>query len=258
MERITSHDGTVLAFDQLGAGPPLILVAGASCDRAVDRPIAAALAKTFTVLNYDRRGRGDSGDTLPYAVAREVEDLAALLEAAGGRASVAGLSSGAVLAAEAAASGLPIDRLIMWEPPFSVDSDGPQRAREYSSKLNELLAAGRRDDALAHFMRQVGIPEETIGGIRESPYWEIGLALAHTLAYDAEIMGDTNVPEQRFGEITAPTLVLAGSESPDFMHLAAERAAAAISGARVDILNGQDHAVVGEVLEPVVAEFARH
>jgi pimeloyl-ACP methyl ester carboxylesterase len=143
--KIESKDGTVIAFDQIGEGRPIVLVAGASCDRAIDTPIAEALARNFTVLNYDRRGRGDSGDTPPYSVEREVDDIRALLEAAGGSATVLGLSSGAVLAAEAAASGLPIDRLIMWEPPFSIDPDGPRRAVEYSDRLTELLDADRRD-----------------------------------------------------------------------------------------------------------------
>ncbi|HEU4541201.1 MAG TPA: alpha/beta hydrolase [Jiangellaceae bacterium] len=256
MEKIQSRDGTVIAYDQIGQGPPIVLVAGASCDRAIDVPIAEALARDFTVLNFDRRGRGDSGDTLPYAVEREVEDIGALLDAAGGSASVLGFSSGAVLAADAAASGLPIDRLIMWEPPFSIDPDGPRRAAEYSEHLVEMLAADRRDDALAHFMKQVGLPEEMIAGIRQSPYWQVGLGLAHTLAYDALIMGDSTIPAERFGGINAPTLVLAGSESPGFLRQAAERTAAAIPGARLDVLEGQDHNVSGDAIAPVVAKFA--
>jgi pimeloyl-ACP methyl ester carboxylesterase len=257
MEKIESKDGTVIAFDQIGEGPPIIVVAGAACDRAIDAPTAEALARNFTVLNYDRRGRGASGDTLPYAVAREVEDIQTLLGAAGGSASVLGLSSGAVLAAEAAASGLPIDRLIMWEPPFSIDSDGPRRAAEYSNRLAELLVADRRDDALAHFMKQVGIPDEMIAGIRHSPYWQIGLNLAPTLAYDAAIMGDSTIPADRLGQIGAPTLVLAGSASPEFLRQAAAQTAEAIPGARFDVLDGQDHNVAGEAIAPVVSGFAR-
>ena len=129
MENVTSADGTTIAFDQLGEGPPLVLVAGASCDRSVDAALAGALAEHFTVLNYDRHGRGDSGDTLPFAVQREVEDLDVMLAAAGGLATVVGLSSGAALAAEAAAGGLPIDALVLWEPPFCVDEDGVPRRR---------------------------------------------------------------------------------------------------------------------------------
>jgi pimeloyl-ACP methyl ester carboxylesterase len=256
MEKIQSTDGTTIAFDQLGEGRPLIMVAGAACDRGVNLPVAEALARHFTVLSYDRRGRGDSGDTLPYAVAREIEDIAVLLDAAGGSASVLGLSSGAALAAEAAANGLPIDRLIMWEPPFSVDPDGPRRAKEYADLLAELLAADRRGDALAHFMRQVGVPDQAIAGIRQSPYWQVGCGLAPTLAYDAAILGDTVLPADRYATIGVPTLVLAGSESPEFLRRAAEQTAAAIPGARHDVLAGQDHNVTGESIAPVVAAFA--
>jgi pimeloyl-ACP methyl ester carboxylesterase len=256
MEKIQSKDGTTIAFDQLGEGPPIIIVAGAACDRGVGAPVAQALARHFTVLNYDRRGRGDSDDTLPYAVAREVEDISALLDAAGGSATVLGMSSGAVLAAEAVVSGLPIDRLIMWEPPFSTDPDGPRRAKEYSDRLAELLAAGDRDAALTHFMRHVGLPDQAIAGIQQSPYWRAGVALAATLAYDAAILGDTVLPADRYATIGVPTLVLAGSESPEFLRLAAARTAAAIPGAQHDVLPGQDHNVAGESLAPAVAAFA--
>jgi pimeloyl-ACP methyl ester carboxylesterase len=209
------------------------------------------------VLNYDRRGRGDSGDTPPYAVDREVDDIHALIDAAGGTASVLGFSSGAALAAEAAASGLAIDRLIMWEPPFSVDADGARRAQEYAAELRELLAAERRGDALAHFMRQVGLPDDAIAGIRQSPYWQVGLGLAPTLAYDAAILGDSTIPADRLRQIAVSTLVLAGSESPGFLRAAAERTAEVIPGARHGILDGQDHNVAGEAIAPVVAEFGR-
>jgi pimeloyl-ACP methyl ester carboxylesterase len=160
-----------------------------------------------------------------------------------------------VLAAEAAASGLPIERLIMWEPPFSIDPDGPRRATEYSDRLTELLDANLRDDALVHFMRQVGVQDEVIAGIRQSPYWRVGLSLAHTLAYDAAIMGDSTIPAARFAQIRASTLVLAGSESPGFLQQAAAQTAAAIPRARVDVLQGQDHNVAGEAIAPVVAAF---
>lgn len=256
METVTSKDGTSIAFDQLGEGAPIVLVAGASCDRSISVPIAEALAPHFTVLNYDRRGRGDSDDTLPFAVEREIEDLDIMLAAAGGSATVLGFSSGAALAAEAAAQGLPIDSLILWEPPFSVDPDGPRRAKAYSDELSALLAADRRGDALALFMTQVGIPAEMIAGMRHSPYWPLGESLAPTLAYDAAVLGDTTVPTGRLAGITAPTLVLAGSESPEFLRVAAERVAGAIPGGRHDILDGQDHNVSPDAITPVVVGFA--
>ena len=146
------------------------------------------------MLNYDRRGRGDSTDTLPFALEREVEDLDVLLAAAGGSATVVGLSSGAALAAEAALRGLPIDTLVMWEPPFSVDADGQRRFEEYADRLRAALADGRKADALAHFMRFVGLPDDMIDGMRQSPYWELGERLAPTSAYDAAALGDSTVP----------------------------------------------------------------
>ena len=255
MEKVTSADGTTIAFDQLGAGPPVILVSGASVDRSIDAPLAAALAAHFTVLNYDRRGRGDSDDTLPFALEREVEDLDVLIAAAGGSATVLGLSSGAALAAEAALRGLPIDALVMWEPPFSVDADGKQRFKEYADDLHAALADGRRGDALAHFMRFVGLPEDMIGGMRQSPYWELGERLAPTLAYDAAALGDSSIPRERYGRIDVRTLVLAGSESPEFLRTAAAQVAAAIPGAHHEVLVGQDHNVAGEALTPIVVKF---
>jgi hypothetical protein len=257
MEQVQSKDGTTIAFDQLGEGPPLVLVAGALCDRSIDAPIAEALARHFTVLNYDRRGRGDSGDTPPFAVEREVEDIDALLAAAGGRATLVGLSSGAVLAAEAGVAGLPLDALVMWEPPFSFDPDDVRGAKVYVDELATLLAADRRGDALALFMRRVGLPEEMIAGARQSPYWQAGEQLAPTLAYDAAVMGDNTVPTGRYSRVQAPTLALAGSESPSSMRQAAAQVASAVPGARHDILDGQDHNVAGDVLAAAVSGFTQ-
>lgn len=257
MEKVQSNDGTLIGYDQIGEGRPIVLVGGASCDRSVGAPIAEALARDFTVLNYDRRGRGDSGDTMPYSIGREIEDIEALLAAAGGSASLLGLSSGAVLAAAAAARRLPVNALVMWEPPFSIDDDGRRRVAEYAERLAELLADGRRDDAVVLFMRLVGMPEEMIAGARQSPYWQATVGLADTLAYDAEIMGDGSVPVDMLRGIAASTIVLAGAKSPDPLKWAAEATAAAIPGARFEVLDGQDHNVAGEAIAPVVAAFAR-
>lgn len=255
MDQVESQDGTTIAFDQFGGGPPIVVVGGASTDRSHNAAIADALAEHFTVLNYDRRGRGDSSDTLPYTVAREVEDIQALLDAAGGSAMLLGLSSGAVLAAEAAAAGLNIDRLVMWEPPFSLCPEGPQRARAYADRLAELLGEGRRGDALEHFMKLVGLTDEMIAGMRRSAYWQIGERLAPTLAYDAAIMGDHTIPTGRFATVAVPTLVLAGSASPGFLQEAATHTAASIPGSRLDVLAGQDHAVDADVITKAVTNF---
>ena len=257
METVTSADGTTIAFDQLGAGPPVVLVAGASCDRRIDQAFADALAEHVTVLNHDRRGRGDSGDTPPYAVDREVEDLAVLLDAAGGGAVLVGLSSGGALAARAAAAGLPARGLVMWEPPFRLDAEGQQAAREYAERLRALLAEDRRGDALELFMTMVGLPGEMIAVMRHSPYWATGEALAPTLAYDAAVMGDGAVPLDRYARIACPTLVLAGGESPAWMRESAGAVAAAVPGARHAVLEGQTHDVAPAVLAAAVRDFMK-
>lgn len=257
MESVTSKDGTRIAFDQLGSGAPLVLVGGASCDRGVGARLAEALATSFTVLNYDRRGRGDSTDVQPFAVDREVEDLAVLLDAAGGSAVVLGVSSGAALAAHAAASGLPVDRLVLWEPPFRLDAEGRRQSLEYAARLEELLAEDRRGDALELFMRTVGVPEQVVQGMRSSPYWSAGEDLAPTLAYDAAVMGDCSVPVERYAAITAPALVLSGGASPEWMRSSAEAAAAAIPGARSGVLEGQTHDVDAGLLAAAVRDFGR-
>jgi pimeloyl-ACP methyl ester carboxylesterase len=231
-----------------------VLVAGASCDRAVDAAIAEALAEHYTVLNHDRRGRGDSGDTLPYAVEREIEDLDVLLAAAGGSAVVVGLSSGGALAALAAAKGLPITHLAMWEPPYRLDAEGQRATREYADSLADLLADDRRGDALALFMGMVGLPEEMIGGMRRSPYWALGEALAPTLAYDAAVMGDGAIPAEELARIAVPTTALAGGASPEWMRESAAAAAAAIPRADVEVLPGQTHDVAPDVLAAAVHE----
>jgi hypothetical protein len=255
MEKVTSVDGTVIAFDQLGSGPPLILVAGASCDRAADQHIAEALADHFTVLNYDRRGRGNSTENLPYAVEREVEDLDALLDAAGGSAVVVGLSSGAALAGHAAAVRRTVSHLVMWEPPFRLDPEGQRAAEQYASALKTLLDAGKPGEALALFMRTVGLPDEAIAGMRQSPYWAKGVAIAPTLAYDAAVMGAGAVPAERFAEVDAATLVLAGGAGPGWMQQAARTAAESIPRAIYRELPEQTHDVAPLVLAEAVQDF---
>ena len=148
------------------------------------------------MLNYDRRGRGDSTDTTPYAVEREIEDLEVLIASAGGSATLVGLSSGGALAAHAAASGLTVSRLVMWEPPFRLDAEGQLAAKEYTKELTDLLAEDRRGDALALFMGMVGVPAEMIDGMRQSEYWPVGERMAPTLAYDGAVMGDSAVPDR--------------------------------------------------------------
>ena len=255
MDTVRSGDGTTIAFDRLGEGAPVILVSGASTARAVHERLAELLAADFAVLNYDRRGRGASGDTTPYAIEREVEDLQAVIGAAGGPATVFGNSSGAVLALHAAAAGLPIAKLALWEPPFMVDPDAPRRQREYVAQLTELLDAGRRGDAMALFMRSIGLPEGMIAGVRQAPAWPGMEALAPTLAYDAAVMGDSLVPTDLVATVKVPTLVLDGSETGAWAASSARALAAALPNPRRRTLEGQTHAVAWDVLAPVLKAF---
>ncbi len=255
MEKTRSGDGTEIAFERLGTGEPVILVSGASTGRAVHSSLAQILSADFTVFNYDRRGRGDSGDTLPYAVEREIEDLGAVITAAGGSASVFGNSSGAVLALRAAAAGLPISMLALWDPPFMVDPDAPRRQREYVTSLTEQLAAGRRGDAMALFMAFIGLPQEMIAGMRHAPMWPGMEAIAPTLVYDATVMGDSTVPAGLVSSIKVPTLVLTGGDSGAWASAAAQALTATMPASQHRTLNGQKHAVAWDALAPLLKGY---
>ena len=256
MDRVTSSDGTTVAFDRLGEGPPVILVCGGSTDRMVNAPLAALLARRFTVLNYDRRGRGDSGDTPPYAVEREVEDLDAVVTAAGGSACVWGSSSGAALALEAAAGGLAISRLALWEPPYRLQDGGPRPPADTAKVFTELVSQGRRGDAVEFFMAKVvRLPDEFVAQARNAPFWQAQEALAHTLAYDATIMGDYEVPAERVASVTTPTLVLTGGASPPWLHETARAIVGLLPEGRHRVLEGQEHNVTPEAIAPALEEF---
>jgi len=255
MEKVTSSDGTTIAFDRMGDGPPVILVCGGSTDRMSNAPLAALLAQNFTVLNYDRRGRGDSGDTAPYAVEREVEDIDAMITAAGGSASLYGTSSGAALALEAAASGLAITKLALWEPPFILDESRRPPA-DTATTYSELVSAGRRGDAVEFFMSKVvGLPAEFVAQARNAPFWQAQEALAHTLAYDATIMGDYSLPTERAAAVTVPTVVMDGGASFAGMGESAQALADALPDGQRRTLEGQSHDVDPAVLAPALAEF---
>ena len=255
MEKATSSDGTTIAFDRLGDGPPVVLVCGGSTDRSANAALAARLAEQFTVFNLDRRGRGDSGDTPPYAVQREVEDIDAVIVAAGGSACLWGTSSGGVLALEAAASGSPVTRLALWEPPFSLD-ESTRPPADTAKTYTDLVAAGRRGDAVEYFMSKVvGLPDAFVAQARNAPFWEAQEALAHTLAYDATIMADYTLPTERAATVTTPTLVIAGGADFPWMREVAKELADAMPNAQARYLDGQGHNVDPAVLAPVLAEF---
>jgi pimeloyl-ACP methyl ester carboxylesterase len=256
MSDIVSADGTTISYDRTGHGPPVILVVGAFNDRAAGAPLAAHLASSLTVVNYDRRGRGTSTDTVPYAVDREIDDLEALIGAAGGSASVFGYSSGAVLALRAAARGLPITRLALYDPPFQIKGTSPDYWMDMARQIDELVSAGRRGDAVELYQTKgVGIPPEVVAQLRQAPFWPALEALAHTLAYDSLVLA---CPPGLLGSVSTPTLVIDGEASPAPILAAARAVADGLPHAQLQTLPGQIHDLVPEVLGPVLEEFYAH
>ncbi|MCW3845155.1 alpha/beta hydrolase [Micromonospora yasonensis] len=254
VDTVRSADGTAIAYEAAGEGPPIVLVGGAFNDRSTVRPLGAALASDFSVYGYDRRGRGDSGDTGPYAVQREIEDVAALIERAGGPAFLYGLSSGAILAAYAAAERLPVAGLALFEPPFRPGPHGVLNP-ELSVRLTELVAAGRRGDAVELFLTDaVGVPPAGVAGMRGAPVWPWMEGLAHTLAYDTTVTGTGALPTGRLATITAPTVVVDSTGSPEWLRDAAAATAGAIPGAARRSLAGGFHEVPPETLAPALRD----
>jgi pimeloyl-ACP methyl ester carboxylesterase len=255
LQYVTSKDGTTIAYDRVGNGPPVVLVSGGSVDRSSNAGLAEQLADQFTVYNYDRRGRGPSGDTEPYATDREIEDIDAVIGAAGGSANLYGSSSGAALALLATAAGSPVTKLALWEPPWILDESRRPPA-DTATIYRKLVAEDRRGDAVEYFMSKVvGMPDEFVASAKTQPWWPWQEALAHTLAYDAEVMGDYSLPLEAIGRVKVPTIVLVGGASFDFFGPTAKAIADALPGSEVKTLEGQEHNVDPAVLGPAVAEF---
>ena len=253
---VTSTDGTRIAYETMGEGAPLVFVWGALGVRS--SPFAKAmreeLARDFTVFDYDRRGRGESGDTKPYAVTREVEDLRAVCEAAGGPPYVAATSSGAALALEAAASGVPMKMLAAHEPPYMVGNPKDAPDPDYEQKMNELIARGKRDEAVRYFMRTVGVPGPLVLVMRFMPFWKDAVAAANTLPYDAAVMNGFAFPEGRLREIRVPTVVLVGGSTTPTLRSGADATARTVPGATERVIPNQNHGVKPAALRPVLVE----
>jgi len=233
----TAKDGTTIAYDRTGTGPALVYVGGALLVRGAGAAVAEQLAPRFTVHSYDRRGRGDSTDTAPYAVEREIEDLASVIDAAGGSATVLGMSSGAALALRAAHAGVAMTGLVLYEAPFVAT---PSRS-SYATSLAALLADRRHEDALALFLTdKVGMPAQVVDGMRTQPMWPAMAAVAPTLRYDDAVLGDGTIPPW-LGDVEVPTLAVAGAASPEWMRATARSVAEALPHGRYRELDGQDH-----------------
>jgi len=260
MEKVISKDGTEIAFDRRGEGPSLVLVTGAMATRADTASVAASLAPYFTVFAYDRRGRGDSGDTPPYAVEREIEDLQAMIDEAGGSAFVFGHSSGAILALEATRLIAPsIAKMALYEPPFIID-DTPPLPEDYVSRLQELVSAGRRGDTVNYWMTSVvRVPDEAIAYMQSQPSWHDFEVVAPTLVYDATISAPyvrgKPLPKDRWTSATMPVLVMDGGDSPPMMHSGALALTEILPNAQHRLFPGQGHGAADEVLVPVLVEF---
>jgi pimeloyl-ACP methyl ester carboxylesterase len=255
-----SKDGTNIAYDKTGQGPALILVAGAFQDRMAMTAYAEPLSKRFAVYNYDRRGRGESGDTQPYAVEREIEDIDALIQEAGGSAFVFGGSSGGVLTLDTAAHGSNITKLAIYEPPFVVDNSRDPVPEDILEQLKDMIASGRRGDAAETFMTKGSLmPADMVAGMRTQPFWPSVEAVAHTLVYDAMIMEGTMrgapLPVERWGAVTIPTLVIYGGEGPAWSRNAAESLIALLPNATGKVLEGQFHTLTPDALTPVLEKF---
>lgn len=263
MNTVTSKDGTTITFDHAGSGPALIFVGGMFEQRAMDSETAKAatsplLTQDFTVYHYDRRGRGDSTDTLPFAVEREIEDIDALITAAGGSAFLFGISSGAALAFEAALQlGNKVKKLAMYEPPYNDEPDARQAWRNFRQELSTALAEGRKGDAVGLFMMLLGMPSEQLEGMRQMPMWPLLEAVAPTMAYDAAALGEeAAVPLDRAAQLTIPVLVMDGGATPfPFMRVTATALTKAMPNAQHRTLEDQTHEVAPEALVPVLVEF---
>jgi pimeloyl-ACP methyl ester carboxylesterase len=252
METVTSADGTPIAYERSGSGPALVMSTGAFCDRLSSAPLAEHLRDRYTVYRFDRRGRGDSGDTPPWSVAREVEDLAAVVAATGETPFVYGHSSGAALTLEAAAAGVPVRKLAVYEPPY-VPGEGT--TPETADRMASLCASGQPEQAALLFLRNTGMGDDQLAHMQAAPFWPRMVGLAPQLAYDVRLGNGGSVPVDRLAGIGCPVLALAGGMSPSWATDGAAAIAAAVPQGRSEIVEGQHHGVDQGVAAAVLAPF---
>ena len=255
MDHVISPDGTRIAYDRLGSGPAVVLIGAGPTDRRSEAPLAALLAEHFTVYNYDRRGRGDSGDTQPYATDREFEDLAAVIERAGGSVMCYGTSAGAIIAFQAAIGGLPITRIAAWEPPYIVPGARPPVPARYRDRQWALREQGRGGNMLELFFTEaIGMPADMMAGMKATPSWDAMAAGASCLAYDADMVGDFSLPQEQLNAVTMPVLVIDGTTMP-WVSAACQMLVGVLPDVTRATLYGQPHNVDPAAIAPVVTEF---
>lgn len=256
MSTVRSLDGTPIGFDRTGSGPPVIMMGGALNDKVFLSPLAAMLGERFTVYNYDRRGRGDSGDTPPYSRQREVEDLGQVLAEVGEPAALFANCSGGVIGIEGIAAGLPITRLAMYEPPFILEGQRPELPHDFVQRLSQFVAEGRRGDAVRYFMAEVvRMPDAMIEKISNGPMWPWLESLAQSLPYDTSLMGDTSLPTELLAKVTIPTLVIDGGASPQWQRNSVQAVVDLLERGRRYTLPGQNHNLAMDLVAPVLIEF---
>lgn len=251
----TSKDGTKIAYSKTGNGKPLILVDGAFCHRkfGANEKLPQHLSDNFTVYSYDRRGRSESGNTLPYSPQKEYEDLQAVINEAGGNAYVYGISSGAALALEAANAGVKMEKLALYEAPYITDDSRSPFPENYLKSLTEFAEQGENAKAVKYFMRTgIGVPAFVVWMMQLMPAWKQMKQLAHTLPYDTEILGDTGsgkpFNKEKWSNVTMPTLVLSGNKSAKWSQNSMQHLATVLPNAKHHTLKGQSHIVNPKVL----------
>lgn len=255
VQSVQSLDGTTIAYEVHGTGTPLLVIGGALNSRHSAMPLVPFLAEGFQVVLYDRRGRGDSDDTPPYAVEREIEDLAALVDAVGGSALAYGHSSGAILALEAAAAGVPLTKIVVYEPPYTAAAGSDDSWQVFADKVQALADEGHQGDAVEAFIRHTGADFDE--GMKQSPWWPAMTAMAPTLPYDLTITAGGSVPTERFREISAPVLAVYGGASGPWAEEATGAVAMAVRNGRQEVIEGQGHGVAPDAVAPLLIGFLR-
>jgi len=260
-QKVISKDGTQIAYEKRGSGPAIVVVDGALCSRGFGptSKLVPLLEKNFTVITYDRRGRNESGDTLPYAAEREIEDIDALIKVAGGPVYMVGFSSGAALVLNAAAKGLSIKKMVLYEAPYVMNMGGHNPPADAEGQLKIIIGADRRGDAVKFFMRDmVGMPAIFAAIMSLTPVWSKLKAVAHTLPYDAAIMNGFTLPVELAKKVSIPALVMGGSKSPVSLRNAVQKLTENIPGAQSKFLQGQNHNVSMKVLAPELINYFKN